>query len=85
MRNQFEVELQRFQDGKIRVVTVPEGELDAATSTEQKLDLIFKYGQNDFQPLPRCCSVSVGDVIRLGGERWGVAGIGFTKLAQEVA
>lgn len=79
MKKTFEVELNAFQDGKIRSVKVPENEL---TENEHELNLetIFKYGQNDLQSIAGCCSVSVGDVIRYNGERWEVKAIGFDKI-----
>lgn len=50
------------------------------------LDLIFQYGQNDFQPRPHP-SVSVGDVIDLGddqrGRFWMVARVGFQNISKE--
>lgn len=90
----FEVEMHAFGKGAIRDVNVPEQEIqkhlplsrvDDGQLTDRKqaiLDLIFHYGQNDFQskPLP---SVSVGDIIRFGfsktlfQERWAVMAIGF--------
>jgi hypothetical protein len=44
------------------------------------LDLVFHYGQNDFQPLP-FYSVSVGDVIRVGEGRFRVERVGFERIA----
>jgi hypothetical protein len=46
----------------------------------QILDLVFRYGQNDFQPVKGLPSVSVGDVVRLGNASWRVASMGFTRL-----
>ena len=45
----------------------------------ERLGLIFKYGQNDFQPKP-FPSVSVGDVIRYDGARYKVEGLGFARI-----
>ena len=50
--------------------------------THQKLDQIFYYGQNDFQPVPNHCSVSVGDIIRLEGKRYRVEATGFAEVAE---
>jgi hypothetical protein len=44
-------------DPKWRVVTL-DNESDILAET-------FRLGQNDFQVVPKCCSVSVGDVICL--------------------
>lgn len=61
----FQVEMLAFQpEFKLRPVNVPDNELAQAKSVFEKLDLIFRYGQNDFQPVAGTCSVSAGDVIR---------------------
>ncbi len=74
----IEVELNTFGGGRtIRKVEVPDDEWRAA-GTEARLELAFQYGQNDFQPQP-LPSVSVGDVVRLEGERWAVAPCGWER------
>ncbi len=61
----FQVEMLAFQpEFKLRPVNVPDNELAQAKSVIEKLDLIFRYGQNDFQNVAGICSVSCGDVIR---------------------
>ena len=45
--------------GTIREVDVPDDEVE-----DDLLELVYKYGQNDFQPRP-IQSVSVGDVVEL--------------------
>jgi pantothenate kinase-related protein Tda10 len=50
------------------------------------LSKAYHWGQNDFQPNPKVCSVSVGDVILLEGKYVGkymVAPMGFRKLTDE--
>lgn len=76
-----QVELLAFPyEVKERTVRIPKNEWDTATSTLQQLDLVFHYGQNDFQPSKICYSVSVNDVIRMpDGERFRVDPVGFTK------
>lgn len=64
----FEVELQMFQKGVIRQVTVPDSELNGDLNHD--LERIFYYGQNDFQPSPDRCSVSAGDIVRYHGVRY---------------
>jgi hypothetical protein len=69
---EFDVLLTGFYSGigGVRTVTLTEDEgfdmsmLDPKDKTDVMalLDLIFKYGQNDFQPRD-CRSVSVGDII----------------------
>jgi hypothetical protein len=77
----FEVEIRDRLDpthAVIRMVDVPADEMAQATSVPATLDLVFRYGQNDFQP-KRMPSVSVGDVIRYEGQRWRVEPIGFNR------
>jgi len=75
------VEMNAFNDGKIRTVNVPDEEMTGII--EQDLELVFKYGQNDFQPKP-ISSVSVDDVVVMPVgeelERWKVASLGFVKI-----
>lgn len=78
----IEVEMLAFEDeGQVRVVDVPDEEWSRAGSHEHKLDLVFKYGQNDFQP-QKIYSVSVGDVVHLGGKRFRVGGCGWNELTE---
>lgn len=72
-----EVEMLAFGNGEIREVEVPDGEV--TSDVDQMLELVFHYGQNDFQPKNHP-SVSVGDVVRLNNERYAVAGLGFRKV-----
>ena len=85
----IEVEVQVFSGGRIRTVVIPVAEGVGQSNespfwrdltTDQKLDHIFYYGQNDFQPVPNQCSVSVGDIIRLEGRRYRVDAVGFTEF-----
>lgn len=73
----IEVEMLAFGNGEIREVEVPDGEV--TSDVDQMLELVFHYGQNDFQPKNHP-SVSVGDVVRLNNERYAVAGLGFRKV-----
>lgn len=80
MRSQtFAVELNMFKQGMIRAVRVPEGEL--SLNTQDNLEKIFKYGQNDFQPM-KLPSVSMGDVIRYNGKRYLILAIGYRELKE---
>lgn len=73
----FEVELTMVK--KVRTVSVPRDRFRQKKTLNEKLDLIFYFGQNDFQPqeLP---SVSMGDVIRFKGDRYLILSLGFRKL-----
>jgi hypothetical protein len=73
-----EVEMVAFMNGAIRPVDVPMDEFLAEDEAGQ-LELVFKYGQNDFQP-KQFCSVSVGDVVRLNGRRFRVGGMGWETV-----
>jgi hypothetical protein len=75
---EFEVEMHAFQNGIIRIVRVPLDELDGIPAHD--LERIFYWGQNDFQNVAGRCSVSVGDVVRINGDRWRVDLTGWTKV-----
>lgn len=73
-----------------REIEIPEAESDALLNEcnekeqwiEGRLELAFKYGQNDFQRRP-CRSVVVGDVIQLGdGSLHRVLGASFERLPE---
>ena len=70
------------EDGtvKIREIRVPT--MEVTGKIEQDLELVFQYGQNDFQPR-QCCSLSVADVVEYGDELYVVAGCGFLKITQD--
>ena len=79
---EFEVEKWGFKEhadswGAIRKVTVPTEELDGRFIND--LEVIFYYGQNDFQERPTP-STSVGDVIRFDIYRFLVCSTGFKLL-----
>lgn len=78
MNKTFEVEMHKFHGGAIRRVDVPADEVRGADD-DQILELVFRYGQNDFQP-KQMSSVSVGDVVRLNGKRYRVEPMGFATL-----
>lgn len=74
------------QVSSVRIVDVPVKELNQVLSggIDMILDLVFQYGQNDFQPKNQR-SVSVGDIIVTSNEFndnefWVVEFIGFRKL-----
>ena len=75
----IEVEMLAFENGKIRVVNVPDDEWNQCLSEASKLEQVFFYGQNDFQP-QQICSVSVGDVARLNGKRFLCASVGWQEI-----
>ena len=70
-----------YAEPNARKVIVPDDELTDAIWPN--LELIFRYGQNDFQP-QRICSVSVGDVVEYNYELYLCQPTGFSKItAQE--
>lgn len=74
-----QVEMLAFFEGRIRTVEIPAAERFAEKVPMAQLDLVYRYGQNDFQP-QRMPSVSMGDVIRLHGKRYRVASMGFEDV-----
>jgi len=64
---------------KIREIDIPDEEETLADSVEEKLELAFKYGQNDFQSRP-VYSLSVGDVIEGWEGFFRVLPVGFAPL-----
>ena len=62
---------------EIRQVNVPDDEWNDSPSP---LDLVFYYGQNDVQPVPDRCSVSMGDVILFNGSPCLVIRNGFKEI-----
>ena len=71
-----------------RTIDIPAEDIEAIPFDSQirdaVLELAFKYGQNDFQPISDRRSVSVGDVIEF--EAWGefhlVESLGWTKVSE---
>ena len=48
------------------------------------LETIFENGQNQFQNVPNCCSVSIGDVIELEDKLFIVCIGGFHQISKEI-
>jgi len=63
---------------RIREVTIP----DTYEDTNKLLDLVFKFGQNDFQP-QKIYSVSCGDVVEYKNKYYMVCSVGFKKITKE--
>jgi hypothetical protein len=76
----YQVRMTAYDSPRIRTVHIPDDELTGAT--EHDLELIFRYGQNDFQP-QNCYSVSVGDVVELGDQLYMVKAMGYKLITQE--
>jgi hypothetical protein len=76
----FEVELNMFCQGAIRIVRVPKHEIGNVSYIED-LNAIWYWGQNDHQP-QRIPSISMGDVIRLRGERYLILAAGYRRLKE---
>lgn len=72
------VEMLAFGNGEMRPVEVPDEKL--TTNLMENLELVFHYGQNDFQSLP-FPSVSRGDVIHYNGKTYTVDFVGFSEIA----
>ena len=81
--NLFSVIVHAFGTPRLRRVFIP-GKLDKFDVNEV-LEMIFKFGQNDFQPVKGCPSVSVGDFILLPNDDvYVVKDFGFEKLERLV-
>lgn len=78
----IEVELNMFQHGDIRIVTVPDETLNGELIHD--LNQVFYWGQNDFQNDLKHCSVSAGDVIRwTDGKRYLITFSGFEETTEK--
>lgn len=53
-----------FANGAIRWVEIPQDVVPVLHTAKDWLEMVFHYGQNDFQPQPMP-SVSMGDVVEL--------------------
>jgi hypothetical protein len=69
-----------FGNGEERPVNIPD---PAPESIPEALELVFYWGQNENQPVSQRYSVSVGDIINLQGEYYGVCPMGFRRLTEE--
>lgn len=68
---------QHWEPNMIRLVNVPDNEV---TSCHEKLlELIFHYGQNDFQ-LRKQPSLSVGDIVHIEESRYRCEPVGWKLL-----
>lgn len=83
---QFKVQMLAFgKPGEIRIVDVPENRFimedyhNNLISLDECLQIIFRFGQNDFQPREHP-SVSVGDVIEFDNKKYRVEMIGFSEV-----
>jgi hypothetical protein len=59
-------------------VEIPDEEIKNLSLSET-LSLVFKYGQNDFQPQD-CPSLSVGDLIVYDNSVFIIGSMGFTNV-----
>lgn len=67
---------------QVRMVEIPDSA--ARLSPQQQWEVAFVYGQNEYQVIPGCPSVSVDDVIETDtGEFWRILGVGFEQLSPE--
>ena len=67
---------------QIRYVDIPDEELTSTKDIKSILELVFKYGQNDFQRQPYP-SVSVGDIAEVNGRFFMVLGSGWGEMTKE--
>lgn len=86
MHKTFNVRMIMFMDCNenlyfTRRVKIPVADL--VGSIYKVLDKIFVAGQNDFNPVENCCSVSSGDVIEYDSRLWLIASFGFTQITED--
>lgn len=80
----FKVEMLAFMEpGTIREVDIPDDEYNPNKPVFTRLDQVFHWGQNDFQPIAGKCSVSVGDVIQMDGHKFRVDSASFHQFTDE--
>ena len=72
------------EPGTIRMVELPHYTNLDDQGAERFLDIVYYYGQNDFQPQD-CCSVSGGDVIELDDGRLFIIQLpaGYKEITKE--
>ena len=63
-----------------RYVDVPIDEIRNCNTVTEVLELIFYWGQNDFQSVEGSPSVSVGDIIQVLDTRYKVESVGFSEV-----
>ena len=74
----------RHRGKSYRTVEIPQAELDNAKELREKLSLIFKYGQNDFQR-KNYPSATADDLIFFEDKVYLIAGVGFIELSKKLA
>ena len=57
--------------------------VDSIGTVYKVLEKIFVAGQNDFNPVQNCCSVSSGDVIEYDNQLWLITSFGFTQITED--
>ena len=72
------VRMLAFMDGDVRPVNVPDAEI--CEDTQRCLERVWHFGQNDFQPNPERCSVSMGDVALFRGKLWIARSFGWGEI-----
>jgi len=75
----YQVRMTHYEPPRTREVEVPNDELTG--SIEHDLELIFRYGQNDFQPIPGIYSVSVGDVVEYNDQLYMAKALGYKQIS----
>lgn len=73
--------LTAFQWGQVRMVEIPDAE--CAGDTNDVLQRIYHWGQNENQAVHDRCSVSAGDVIELQGSLYLILMAGFCKISRD--
>jgi hypothetical protein len=75
----YKVHMLAFMDGEIREVVISDDFLPC--HTKELLELIYRFGQNDFQPVENRCSVSIGDVAEIDGKFHICKSLGWEEIS----
>lgn len=82
----FNVRMTAFMESNENFYSIRKVKVDSSQLTEsifQNLDKIFVEGQNDFNPVKNCCSVSTGDVIEYDQKLYCITSGGFVEITEE--
>lgn len=86
MHKTFNVRMTAFMNSNENFYSIRKVKVNATDLTDSvssNLDKIFVAGQNDFNPVPNCCSVSSGDVIEYDQKLYCIVSVGFVQITEE--
>ena len=71
--------LSKLAGRQFRTVTIPDEEVVEGIEEGEKLELVFRYGQNEFQPSDQP-SVTSGDVVLMDNKFFIMENFGFKEI-----